>query len=85
MTAGMGTDTVQQLSDPVNNPPHYTQGTVECIEAIASALGNPGYEGFLQGQVMKYVWRAPHKGKAQQDYKKAEFYLKRLIKLGDPS
>ena len=73
------------FDDPVNNPPHYTQGTVECIEAIASALGATKYEGFLQGQVMKYVWRAPHKGKAQQDYKKAEFYLKRLIKLGDPS
>jgi hypothetical protein len=68
------------MNDTVNKPAHYTQGSVECIDAIAAALGPVEYRGFLRGQVMKYVWRAPHKTKALEDYRKAEFYLKRLIK-----
>jgi hypothetical protein len=70
--------------DAVNNPSHYTQGKVEAIEAIESALSLDEYRGFLKGQVLKYVWRAGKKGenKAAEDLAKAEFYLKRLQKLG---
>lgn len=71
------------MSDPVNRPAHYTQGQVECIDAIAAALGPEGFRGFLRGQVLKYVWRAPHKENAGQDYRKANFYLNRLINLED--
>lgn len=67
------------MSDPVNNPSHYRQGKVECIDAIESALGDEGFKCFLRGQVMKYVWRGPHKEKALEDYNKARWYLNRLI------
>lgn len=66
--------------DPVNHPAHYTQGKIECIEAIESALGQEGFRAFLRGQVMKYIWRGPHKTKALEDYKKTAWYLDRLIK-----
>lgn len=66
-------------SDPVNHPAHYTAGAVECIDAIAAALGPEGYRAFLRGQVIKYVWRAPLKGSEGTDYQKAEWYLARLI------
>lgn len=66
--------------DMVNHPPHYTAGSVECIDAIESALGPAGFAAFLRGQVIKYVWRGPHKGREVEDMKKALWYLERLIK-----
>ena len=62
----------------VNSPPHYKQGDVECIEAIKAATGD-GYQGYLQGNIMKYIWRYRAKGQAVNDLKKAEWYLKELI------
>ena len=40
------------MTDPVNHPAHYTQGSVECIDAIESALGPDGFVAFLRGQVI---------------------------------
>ena len=62
----------------VNSPPHYKQGDIECIEAIKSATG-PEYQGYLQGNIMKYMWRYRAKGQAINDLKKAQWYLKELI------
>ena len=67
--------------DMVNQPPHYTQGGVECIDAIQAAVtGKPPYEAWLTGQIIKYVWRYNFKN-GKQDLEKAEFYLKRLIDI----
>lgn len=67
--------------DMVNQPPHYTQGGVECIDAIKAAVtGKPPYEAWLTGQIIKYVWRYNFKN-GKQDLEKAEFYLKRLIDI----
>ena len=68
-------------NDPVNHPAHYTQGDVECIDALESmAMGytDPVAAG-LAWQVVKYVWRCPLKGKPVEDSEKAHFYLHRLI------
>lgn len=67
-------------TDPVNHPSHYTAGSLECIDAIEAMLeGYPNaVEGFLAGQVLKYLWRAPLKGNRHQDLSKADWYLKRL-------
>ena len=61
----------------VDHPPHYTRGKVECLDAIQSALGD-GYKYYLQGVIIKYMWRYEHKGKAEEDLAKAQFYLNRL-------
>lgn len=67
------------MPDMVNHPPHYTQGGIECIDAIRAACeGRDAYEGYLTGQVIKYIWRYPFKN-GLEDLRKAEFYLKRLI------
>ena len=67
--------------DMVNQPPHYTQGGVECIDAIQAAVtGKSPYEAWLTGQIIKYVWRYNFKN-GKQDLEKAEFYLKRLIDI----
>lgn len=63
--------------DPVNSPKHYTAGSIECIEAIESALGPEGFQAYCRGQVIKYAWRAEHKGNPGQDLQKAKWYANR--------
>lgn len=74
----------KEVTDEVNHPSHYTQGDVECIDAIAAALGLAGFRDFLRGQVLKYVWRGPHKRDALQDYRKALWYLNALTETYEP-
>jgi hypothetical protein len=65
--------------DMVNAPPHYRQGSIECIDAIRAALGKEGFIAYCKGQVMKYNWRAGLKGDACEDAKKAAWYQARMI------
>lgn len=71
----------KKAEDMVNHPSHYTHGGVECIDAITSALSSyeDSVDSWLVGQVIKYLWRAPLKGKYEEDIKKAQFYLNRLV------
>lgn len=64
--------------DYVNHPPHYKQGDIECIDAIKAALGD-GYKYYLQGSIIKYIWRFEHKENPVQDLQKSSWYLQRLI------
>jgi len=66
-------------SDPVNNPSHYTNGSIECIDYIKSVLTKEQFIGWLRGNLIKYQHRYRDKGKPVEDLKKIEFYLKRLI------
>ena len=68
--------------DAVNHPSHYTDGGIECIEAIESALTSEEYRGYLKGNIQKYVWRERHKG-GTESLKKARWYLDRLIQLDE--
>jgi hypothetical protein len=63
--------------DMVNHPPHYNQYGVECIVALRAATGE-GFEYYLQGNVMKYLWRYRYKN-GVEDLKKANWYLELLI------
>lgn len=65
--------------DMVNHPPHYTQGGIECIEAIRASLGLEGFVSYCHGNIQKYLWRSEHKGKRIEDMKKAAWYLNRAI------
>ena len=67
-----------ELVDNVNNPSHYNQAGIECLDAIAAATDN-GYDYYLQGNIIKYLWRYRYKN-GIEDLKKAQFYLDRLIK-----
>jgi len=64
-------------SDMVNHPPHYNKAGVECIDAIAAATGD-GFEYYLQGNIMKYLWRYRYKN-GTEDLNKAKWYLEKLI------
>ena len=65
-------------NDNVNSPAHYRQGGIECIEAIKASMSEEGFRDYLKGNVMKYIWRYEHKGKAIEDIEKAICYLNRL-------
>ena len=67
------------MSDPVHEPAHYNQGTIQCIDAIKASMSKLEYEGFLKGNLIKYTWRYRDKG-GLQDLHKANWYLDRLIK-----
>lgn len=64
--------------DKVNHPAHYTQGAVECIDALEASMTPEEFRGYLKGCQMKYVWRYRMKG-GVEDLKKARWYLDRLI------
>lgn len=65
--------------DDVNHPQHYTQGGVECIDALASATKNlEGIEAVTTANVIKYLWRWKAKA-GLKDLKKAQWYLEYLI------
>ena len=65
--------------DMVNHPSHYTQGGIECIDAIkAATVGKTGIEAVAVANVVKYLWRYEEKN-GLEDVKKARWYLERLI------
>jgi hypothetical protein len=71
---------VKAVKDNVNHPSHYTQGAIECIDAIKEATkGLFGIEAVCTGNIIKYVWRWKFKN-GVEDLRKAEWYLQRLIK-----
>ena len=65
--------------DMVNNPPHYTQGGIECIDAIRAALTPDEFRGYCKGAALKYVWREKHKG-GDESLAKAVWYLNEVVK-----
>ena len=65
--------------DMVNSPPHYNKTGIECIDAIQAATEN-GFEYYLQGNIIKYLWRYRYKN-GVEDLEKAKWYLEKLIKI----
>lgn len=74
------------MNDKVNHPEHYTQGDVECIEAIEAALTPEEFIGYLRGSIMKYIWRCRDKN-GHEDVEKCGFYRDLLAErdLDNPS
>ncbi len=67
------------VKDNVNHPSHYTQGAIECIDAIKEAVkGLLGIEAVCTANIIKYVWRWKFKN-GVEDLHKARWYLDRLI------
>tara|TARA_R110000765_G_scaffold241137_2_gene343367 strand:+ start:328 stop:558 length:231 start_codon:yes stop_codon:yes gene_type:complete len=70
--------TIKPEFDVVQNPEHYNQDyDIECIDAIHASLGL-GFGNYLQGNIIKYIWRHKYKN-GVEDLRKAKWYLDRLI------
>src|ERR1700741_1638292 len=63
------------LANKVNNPAHYTKhpSGIECIIITE-------HMGFNLGNAVKYIWRADLKDNAQEDLRKAIWYLERELR-----
>lgn len=71
--------------DNVTHPSHYTQGKVECIDAIEAAVtGLTGIDAVYTAQCTKYLWRWKRKN-GLEDLLKARWYLDRLIEMTEKS
>lgn len=74
-TAEMARKAELRKEDPtVIHPEHYNTSNIETIDAI-EAWGL----GFNDGNAVKYISRARHKGKQLEDLRKARWYLDREI------
>lgn len=67
-------------NDVVNHPSHYTQGNIECIDAMKSAFGADELAVYCKIAAFKYIWRCEHKN-GLEDIKKALWYLEKYIEL----
>ena len=67
-------------ADMVNHPAQYTQGGVECIDALkAATVSKTGIEAICTANAIKYLWRYEEKN-GIEDVKKARWYIDRLIR-----
>lgn len=71
------------MSDKIN-PEHYKQGSIQCIDAMQQVLSTEEFQGYLKGNVFKYIWREKNKN-GIEDLRKARWYLDRLIEHCDES
>jgi hypothetical protein len=69
------------MSDDINQPAHYTQGAVECIDAMLSAFGEEAVRDFCRLNAFKYVWRVKQKDSVESNTHKAIWFLR--MSLGD--
>ncbi len=68
-----------KAADLVNHPPHYTTGGIETIDFMQAKSTPEEFAGHLRLTTIKYLSRGPFKEDALRDYKKAAWYLNRLI------
>lgn len=66
------------MTDKVNSPAHYTSGNIECIDYMRSVLSKEEFEGYLRGNITKYLHRYKQKN-GVEDLRKAQVYLEWLI------
>ncbi len=71
---------MKNLESVVNHPDHYDYGELEVIDVIEMSMPESWSCGFLLGNIIKYILRANRKN-GLEDYKKAAWYLDRLIKV----
>ena len=69
----------EEKIDMVNHPAHYNKAGIETIDAIGAAT-NEGFKYYLQGNILKYIWRYEYKN-GVEDLEKAQWYLKKLIEV----
>ncbi len=67
-----------KTADMVNHPPHYNTGKIEVADFIEDQKLD-----FFEGNVVKYLCRARHKGTELTDLKKARWYLDRCIRRAE--
>ncbi|MBK1985559.1 DUF3310 domain-containing protein [Listeria ivanovii] len=71
------TSVINTDSDNINNPAHYTSGSIETLDYIKAKVSD--YPSYAIGKILEYVSRYEYKNDIE-DLKQAQFYLNDLIK-----
>ena len=64
----------------VDHPQHYNNHQYECIDEMIALFGVEAVKSFCKCNVHKYRYRAKSKN-GEEDYKKADWYMTKLIEL----
>ena len=67
----------------VNHPKHYKDGNFECIDVMEDVFGIEATQTFCVLNAFKYIYRCEHKGKKNEDLKKAAWYIAKFLELED--
>jgi len=68
--------------DAVEHPVHYTNTSIECIDAMTETQGDNAVINFCVCNAFKYLWRHNSKN-GFEDIKKAAWYLNKAVNLYD--
>lgn len=71
-------DDTKKPVDMVNQPPHYTDGSIEVIDYIADKFD---IKSFCLGNAIKYISRAGKKNNEVEDLRKAIWYINHYIEV----
>lgn len=70
---------LNKIDDTVVNPAHYqVEGIPEAIEIMSHLMTKEQFEGFLWGNIIKYVYRYGRKGDKKETAGKIAWYAKKL-------
>jgi hypothetical protein len=72
-------DYMDKLWDSVNHPDHYNTTGIETIKIIKNSMNAVEFQGYLKGNILKYVARHMHKGMPLKDILKAQWYMSWLV------
>lgn len=78
---------IQEVQDNENygrvkdqiNPEHYKVGGIEAIDYMEAKSTPEEFRGYLRLTALKYLSRAGHKDDIVQEYKKAMWFINKLI------
>jgi len=77
--ANIGIKPTTEVYDNVHKPKHYIRCGVECRDMIRVAVSDlSGFEAYVIGSAIKYLWRWKDKN-GIEDLKKAREFLNMLI------
>lgn len=75
------TEEEERINVMVNNPPHYTQGGIECIDAMVAARGPEAVAIYCELAAFKYLWRMGLKDDPRQEVGKVAWYSNKAKEL----
>lgn len=67
--------------DMVNQPPHYMQHAMECIDEMVEVFGVDAVISYCLCNVWKYRYRAPYKSNQEEDDMKSDWYMRAVHDL----
>ena len=72
---------VEKMHHGAPRPSWYTQGNIECIDAIESAFTKEEVQAFGRINAFKYIWRSTsHKDSTIVNVNKAIWFLERSLR-----